>query len=54
MHLKYGPAGVLVGNEPEQCGKIIKYLTHALEIAEEIEDGSTAYLIERAFDEVRS
>ena len=32
MHLKYGPAGVLMANEPEQCGKIIKYLTHALEI----------------------
>jgi hypothetical protein len=33
---------------------IIVYLEGALEFAEQIEDGTTAYLIERALDEVRS
>jgi hypothetical protein len=31
-----------------------RLLQRALELAEEIEDGATAYLIERALDEVRS
>ena len=43
-----------MASEPEKRGKIIEHLTHALEIAEEIEDGATAYLIERALDEARS
>jgi hypothetical protein len=34
--------------------KIISFLQRALELAEEVEDGTTAYLIERALDEVRS
>jgi hypothetical protein len=33
---------------------IISFLERALEIAEEVEDDATAYLIERALDEVRS
>ena len=32
---------------------IIAYLEGALEFAEQIEDGTTAYLIERALDEAR-
>jgi hypothetical protein len=34
--------------------KIISFLQRALELAEEVEDGTAAYLIERALDEVRS
>jgi hypothetical protein len=34
--------------------KIISFLQRALELAEEVEDGTPAYLIERALDEVRS
>jgi hypothetical protein len=33
---------------------MIAYLEGALEFAEQIEDGTTAYLIERALDEARS
>ena len=33
---------------------IIAFLEDALKLAEELEDGPTAYLIERALDEVRS
>jgi hypothetical protein len=35
-------------------GKIIKHLEDARAIAEEIEDGTTGYLIEQALDEARS
>jgi hypothetical protein len=41
-------------NEAEARGKIIKHLEDALAIAEEIEDGTTGYLIEQALDEARS
>ncbi len=41
-------------NKPEKRGEIIKHLMHALDIADELEDGATAYLIERALDEARS
>jgi hypothetical protein len=41
--------------EPAQMrGAMIAYLEGALEFAEEIKDGVTAYLIERALDESRS
>jgi len=35
-------------------GAMIAYLEGALEFAERIKDGATAYLIERALDEARS
>jgi hypothetical protein len=35
-------------------GELIRYLENALAIADEIEDGKTGYLIERALDEARS
>jgi len=35
-------------------GEIIRYLEEALALADEIEDGKTGYLIERALDEVRA
>jgi hypothetical protein len=38
----------------EKRGEIIKHLEHALAIADEIEDGETGYLIERALDAARS
>jgi hypothetical protein len=41
-------------NEAEERGRIIKHLEEALAIAEEIEDGTTGYLIEQALDEARS
>jgi hypothetical protein len=35
-------------------GELIRYLENALAIADEIEDGATGYLIERALDKARS
>jgi hypothetical protein len=35
-------------------GNLIRILEQALAAAEELEDGATAYLIERALDEVRA
>jgi hypothetical protein len=35
-------------------GELIRHLEAALAIADELEDGATAYLIERALDEARS
>jgi hypothetical protein len=38
----------------EKRGRVIKQLEDALAIADELEDGETGYLIERALDEARS
>jgi hypothetical protein len=38
----------------ERRGEIIKHLEEAMAIAEELEDGPTGYLIERALDEARA
>jgi DNA-binding ferritin-like protein len=38
----------------EQRGKLVKLLETAMDLAEDLEDGTTAYLIERALDEARS
>jgi hypothetical protein len=35
-------------------GEIIKHLEDAMAIADELEDGPTGYLIERALDEARA
>jgi hypothetical protein len=35
-------------------GELIKYLEEELAIADELEDGTTGYLIERALDEARA
>lgn len=42
------------GNPAEQRGKMIKLLEDALMLADDLEDGNTGYLIERALDEARS
>jgi hypothetical protein len=41
-------------NQPEKRGRLIRHLEDALELADEIEDGNTGFLIERALDEARS
>lgn len=38
----------------EQRGKLIKLLENAMDLAEDLAEGKTAYLIERALDEARS
>jgi hypothetical protein len=38
----------------EKRGQIIRHLEEALALADEIRDGNTGYLIERALDEARS
>jgi DNA-binding ferritin-like protein len=38
----------------EKRGDIIKHLEEAMAIADELEDGATGYLIERALDEARA
>jgi hypothetical protein len=38
----------------EERGRIIQHLQAALEIADELEDGETSYLIERALDAARA
>lgn len=38
----------------ERRGQLIQMLEEAIEIADELEDGATGYLIERALDEARS
>jgi hypothetical protein len=43
-----------MSDAPEKRGQIIRFLEEALALADEIEDGNTAYLIERALDEARS
>jgi hypothetical protein len=41
-------------DNPETRAAIIAFLENALKLAEQIEDSTTAYLIERALDEARS
>jgi hypothetical protein len=41
-------------NEAEKRGELIRYLEEALMLADELEDGQTGFLIERALDEARS
>jgi hypothetical protein len=41
-------------NIAEQRGKMIKLLEDALMLADDLEDGATGNLIERALDEARS
>jgi hypothetical protein len=41
-------------DDAEKRGQLIRYLEDALALADEIEDGHTGYLIERALDEARS
>ena len=41
-------------DETHKRGEMIKQLEDALALAEELPDGSTGYLIERAIDEARS
>jgi hypothetical protein len=38
----------------EKRGQLIRHLEDALALADEIEDGQTGFLIERALDEARS
>jgi DNA-binding ferritin-like protein len=41
-------------DEAEKRGQLVRHLEDALALADEIEDGQTEYLIERALDEARS
>jgi len=41
-------------NQPEKRGRLIRHLEDALELADEIEDGQTGFLIERALDQARA
>jgi hypothetical protein len=41
-------------DQPQTRAMIIAFLERALELAEEMDDSATAYLIERALDEARS
>jgi hypothetical protein len=41
-------------DEAEKRGQLIRHLEDALALADEIEDGQTGFLIERALDEARS
>ena len=38
----------------DQYGKLIRLLEEAMALADDLEDGTTEYLIERALDEARS
>ena len=40
--------------QPEKRGRLIRHLEDALELADEIEDGLTGFLIERALDQARA
>ncbi len=44
----------MTDNTAEQRGKVIKLLETAMGLAEDLEDGTTGYPIERALDEARS
>jgi len=41
-------------DDAEKRGQLIRHLEDALTLADEIQDGHTGYLIERALDEARS
>ncbi len=41
-------------DEADKRGQLIRHLENALALADEIEDGETGFLIERALDEARS
>jgi hypothetical protein len=43
-----------VTDEADKRGQLIRHLEDALSLADEIEDGQTGFLIERALDEARS
>jgi hypothetical protein len=46
--------GAIMIDPADKRGEIIKHLEDGMAIAEELEDGPTGYLIERALDEARS
>ena len=41
-------------NQPEKRGRLIRHLEDALELADEMEDGHTGFLIEQALDQARA
>jgi hypothetical protein len=41
-------------NQPEKRGRLIRHLEDALELADEIEDGQTGFLVEQALDQARA
>jgi DNA-binding ferritin-like protein len=41
-------------DQAEKRGQLIRHLEDALALADELQDGHTGYLIERALDEARS
>jgi hypothetical protein len=45
---------IIMINSAQKRGELIKHLEDALALADEIQDGQTGFLIERALDEARS
>jgi hypothetical protein len=45
---------VIMIDSAQKRGELIRHLEDALALADEIQDGQTGYLIERALDEARS
>ena len=43
-----------MNNSAEKRGRIIRHLEAAMELTDELEDGETSYLIERALDAARA
>ena len=41
-------------NSADQYGKLIRLLEEAMALADDLKDGTSGYLIERALDEARS
>jgi hypothetical protein len=55
VHFEVNVLGnLLMTDDVEKRGQLIRHLEDALALADEIEDGQTGYLIERALDEARS
>jgi hypothetical protein len=40
----FGLSRIAMTNKPEKCGEIIKHLMHALDIADELEDGGLQHI----------
>jgi hypothetical protein len=55
VHFEVNVLGnLLMTDDVGKRGQLIRHLEDALALADEIEDGQTGYLIERALDEARS
>jgi hypothetical protein len=48
------PDPLIINSQPGDCGKLIRHLEDALALVDELGDGTTGYLIERALDCARA